>query len=149
MPYSELDYAADGWVEDKRTFQFINMAAPANPCAQTLDLLHELWAERGYGNAFVGYEGNFELVAGNNVPAEARVITPALVEGPKAAPLHDLGTRPCSRWQGGRSEPSPRDTIARYSLAAPPASGSSLKDAAMPMDYRFLLALKYCMQCNT
>lgn len=85
MPYSELDYAATGWVTDKRTFRFINMQALANPTAQTEALLRDLWAEKNYGNATVGYEGNFELVAGNNVAAEARVVTEATINALKQA----------------------------------------------------------------
>ena len=80
MPFSELDYAAAGWVEDKRTFHFINMQAPANPTAQTAIMLQELWKEKGYHHAVVGYEGNFELVGGNNVAAEARIVTEATVQ---------------------------------------------------------------------
>jgi Xaa-Pro aminopeptidase len=83
MPYSELDYAAAGWVSDKRTFRFINMQALANPTTQTQALLRDLWAERNYSKATVGYEGNFELVAGNNVAAEARVVTEATINALK------------------------------------------------------------------
>src|SRR5574340_984864 len=75
LPYSELDYAEAGWVKDRRTFRFINMQAIANPTAQTQQLLRDLWTEKGYGKAVVGYEGGFELVGGNNVAAEARVVT--------------------------------------------------------------------------
>ncbi|MCE1254594.1 MAG: aminopeptidase P family N-terminal domain-containing protein, partial [Anaerolineae bacterium] len=75
MPYSELDYAVDSWVQDKRTFHFINMQATANPTVQTAAILKDLWAEKGFGSAVVGYEGDFELVGGNNVAAEARVVT--------------------------------------------------------------------------
>jgi len=85
LPYSELDYAADGWVGDQRTFRFINMQATANPTAETIKLLKDLWQEKGYGKAVVGYEGDFELVGGNNVAAEARVVTPATVDALKAA----------------------------------------------------------------
>ncbi len=85
MPYSELDYAAAGWVSDKRTFHFINMQAMANPTAQTQTLLRDLWAEKQYGTATVGYEGSFELVGGNNVAAEARVVTEMTVNAFKEA----------------------------------------------------------------
>lgn len=85
MPFSELDYAAAGWVADKRTFRFINMQALANPTAQTQALLHDLAAEKGFANAVIGYEGNFELVAGNNVSAEARVVTEATIRAWQAA----------------------------------------------------------------
>ena len=85
MPYSELDYAAAGWVTDKRTFRFINMQALANPTAQTQALLRDLWAEKNYGKATVGYEGSFELVAGNNVAAEARIVTEATINALKQA----------------------------------------------------------------
>ncbi|MBI5305669.1 MAG: aminopeptidase P family protein [Chloroflexi bacterium] len=85
MPYSELDYATAGWVTDQRTFRFITMQALANPTAQTQALLRDLWAEKNYGNATVGYEGNFELVAGNNVAAEARVVTEATIHALKQA----------------------------------------------------------------
>lgn len=77
LPYSELDYAADGWVDDQRTYRFINMQATANPTGETIKILQELWREKGYGKAVAGYEGNFELVGGNNVAAEARVLAPA------------------------------------------------------------------------
>lgn len=75
LPYSELDYAADGWIEDQRTYQFINMNELANPPANILRLMKDLWQERGYENAVVGFEGSFDLVGGNNVAAEARVPT--------------------------------------------------------------------------
>ncbi len=85
MPFSELDYAAAGWVADQRTFRFINMQALANPTAQTQALLRDLAAEKGFANAVIGYEGNFELVAGNNVAAEARVVTVATIHAFQAA----------------------------------------------------------------
>lgn len=85
MPFSELDYAAATWVSDVRTFRFINMQAPADPTLQTQQLLAALWQEKGYGAAVVGYEGNFELVAGNNVAAEARVVTEGTINSFKAA----------------------------------------------------------------
>lgn len=75
LPFSELDYAADGWVEDQRTYQFINMSELANPPANILRLMEDVWEERGYNNAVIGFEGNFDLVGGNNVAAEARVPT--------------------------------------------------------------------------
>lgn len=84
MPFSELDYAAVGWVGDKRTFRFINMQAIANPTAQTQALLRDLANEKGYAHAVVGYEGNFELVGGNNVAAEARVVTEQTIAAFKA-----------------------------------------------------------------
>lgn len=73
LPFSELDYAADGWVDDQRTYQFINMKELANPPANILRIMKELWEERGYKDAVVGFEGSFDLVGGNNVAAEARV----------------------------------------------------------------------------
>ncbi len=85
LPYSELDYAAAGWVTDKRTFRFINMQAMANPTAQTLALLCDLWAEKNFGKATVGYEASFELVAGNNVAAEARVVSEMTINAFKQA----------------------------------------------------------------
>ena len=85
MPYSELDYAAAGWVADKRTFRFINMQAPANPTAQTQALLRDLASEKGFTKAVVGYEGSFELVGGNNVAAEARVVAESTVQALKQA----------------------------------------------------------------
>lgn len=75
LPYSELDYAADGWVKDQRTYQFINMAELANPPANILRLMGEIWKERSYEKSVVGFEGSFDLVGGNNVAAEARVPT--------------------------------------------------------------------------
>ncbi len=75
LPFSELDYAAEGWVQDQRTYQFINMDELANPPANILRIMQEVWAEKGYENAVVGFEGNFDLVGGNNVAAEARVPT--------------------------------------------------------------------------
>lgn len=76
LPFEELDYAADGWIEDKRTFTFINLGHLPRPIEDKIAILKALWQEKGYANAVVGYEGNFELVAGNNVAAEARVVTP-------------------------------------------------------------------------
>ncbi len=85
MPYSELDYAATSWVTDKRTFRFINMQATANPTAQMQELLCTLAKEKGFGKAVIGYEGSFELVAGNNVAAEARVVTERTIDSFKQA----------------------------------------------------------------
>lgn len=85
LPYSELDYSDAGWVKDRRTFRFINMQAIANPTAQTQTLVRELWSDKGYGKAIVGYEGNFELVGGNNVAAEARVVTEKTIESLRQA----------------------------------------------------------------
>jgi Xaa-Pro aminopeptidase len=76
LPYSELDYAADGWVKDQRTYSFGSMQSTISPTAETANLLKEWWKEKGYNKAVVGYEGNFELVGGNNVAAEARVVAP-------------------------------------------------------------------------
>ncbi len=73
LPFSELDYAAEGWVKDQRTYQFINMKELANPPANILSIMQALWAEKGYTKAVAGYEGTFDLVGGNNVAAEARV----------------------------------------------------------------------------
>ena len=85
MPYSELDYAAAGWVADKRTFHFINMQAIANPTAQTQTLLKDLANEKGFSKGVIGYEGSFELVGGNNVAAEARVVTESTLNAMKEA----------------------------------------------------------------
>jgi Xaa-Pro dipeptidase len=85
MPFSELDYAIDSWVTDKRTFRFINMQAAASPTYQKIEILKDVFKEKGYEKAIVGYEGNFELVAGNNVAAEARVITPSNLQDYMAA----------------------------------------------------------------
>jgi Xaa-Pro aminopeptidase len=73
LPFSELDYAAEGWVKDQRTYKFINMKELANPPANILSIMQALWAEKGYAKAVAGYEGSFDLVGGNNVAAEARV----------------------------------------------------------------------------
>lgn len=75
LPFSELDYAAAGWVSDTRTFHFINMQAMANPTAQMKTMLCDLAIEKGFTRSVVGYEGSFELVGGNNVAAEARVVS--------------------------------------------------------------------------
>lgn len=91
MPYSELDYAAAGWVADKRTFRFINMQAIANPTAQTQALLRDLAIEKGFSKAVIGYEGSFELVGGNNVAAEARVVTESTLHALKE-------TLPLAHW---------------------------------------------------
>ncbi len=76
LPYSELDYAADGWVKDQRTYSFGSMQTTIDPTTETAKLLKEWWREKGYNKAVAGYEGNFELVGGNNVAAEARVVAP-------------------------------------------------------------------------
>ena len=94
LPYSELDYAADGWVDDQRTYRFINMQATANPTGETIKLLKDLWQEKGYGKASVGYEGSFELVGGNNVAAEARVLAPATLNAL-------MGALPEATWKDG------------------------------------------------
>src|SRR5512135_746842 len=58
MPFSELDYAAAGWVSDKRTFRFINMQAIANPTAQMKTMLCDLAIEKGFTRSVVGYEAS-------------------------------------------------------------------------------------------
>lgn len=85
LPYSELDYAADGWVTDQRTYRFGSMKTTVDPMEETTRLLKELWVEKGYGKAVVGYEGSFELVGGNNVSAEARVVAPQTLNAFMAA----------------------------------------------------------------
>ena len=91
LPFSELDYAEEGWVKDQRTYRFINMQALANPPENILRLMREVWQEKGYGKAVIGYEGSFDLVGGNNVAAEARV--------PSYATLQEMFTTfPTNRW---------------------------------------------------
>ena len=48
LPFSELDYAAEGWVQDQRTYQFINMNELANPPENILRIMQEVWSEKGY-----------------------------------------------------------------------------------------------------
>jgi len=76
LPFEEVDYASAGWVQDQRTFTFITLTHLPKPIQDKIAILQELWQEKGYAKTVVGYEGNFELVAGNNVAAEARVVTP-------------------------------------------------------------------------
>lgn len=76
LPHEELDYAVEGWVSDLRTFKFIRMDRLPDPIHDKIALMRSLWTEKGYAGTVVGYEGSFELVAGNNVAAEARVPTP-------------------------------------------------------------------------
>ena len=91
LPHSELDYAAAGWVTDQRAFRFVSLEAIADPGAQTRALLRDLANERGFSKAVVGYEGSFELVAGNNVAAEARVVAESTLNSTKQA-------LPLARW---------------------------------------------------
>src|SRR5664280_697023 len=43
LPFEELDYAAVGWVEDKRTFTFINLSHLPKPIQDKIGILQELW----------------------------------------------------------------------------------------------------------
>ncbi|HTK08749.1 MAG TPA: Xaa-Pro peptidase family protein [Ktedonobacteraceae bacterium] len=78
MPHEELDYTHESWVEDIRTFPYINMTSPADPNRAVEPLLRAVIKEKGYEKSRVGYEGSFELIAANNVAAEARVPGEAL-----------------------------------------------------------------------
>jgi Xaa-Pro aminopeptidase len=80
LPFSELDYAAEGWVQDQRTYRFINLERMTHPTNETLGILQDLEKEKGFGRSRLGYEGGFELVAGNNVAAEARVVAPETIQ---------------------------------------------------------------------
>lgn len=87
LPFEELDYAAEGWVTDLRTFHFISLEHAPRPALDRCNLMRALWPERGYGRKTIGYENDFELIAGNNLAAEARVITPkSMAEYREAAP---------------------------------------------------------------
>jgi len=68
MPFSELDYAATGWVTDRRTFRFINMQAPANPTAQTQELLRDLWTEKTMARRRWGTRAILNWLPGTMLP---------------------------------------------------------------------------------
>lgn len=69
----EEEFVADGWVEDARPYNFFDLKNMANSNRDFARMLKELWREKGYHpRATIGYEGSFELIAGNNVAAEAR-----------------------------------------------------------------------------
>jgi Xaa-Pro dipeptidase len=72
-PFSELDYVRRSWVEDVRSYRFVNMAATANPNRDTKPVLEKVAKDKGLTTGRIGYEGSFELVAANNVAGEARV----------------------------------------------------------------------------
>lgn len=78
-PWSELDYTETSWVKDIRTYRFIRMDAMADPSREMAPVLAEVWKQKQYGPAVAGYEGSFELVAANNVSAEARVVTESTI----------------------------------------------------------------------
>jgi len=74
----EQEFVADSWVEDVEPYEFFNLRTLANPRRSINNWLKGIWEKKGYNpKATIGYEGDFELVASNNVAAEARVVTPA------------------------------------------------------------------------
>ena len=75
VPASEQQYAQSGWVTDIRTYSFIKMDQFADVTRDTLPILGDVAREKGYEQARIGYEDSFELVAANNVAAEARIVT--------------------------------------------------------------------------
>lgn len=79
VPGSEEEFAGEGWVEDVRTYNFINLEIMADPNTDIAPLLSNLWEEKNYGEVCVGYEGSFELVGANNVAAEARIVCESMV----------------------------------------------------------------------
>lgn len=79
-PEGEQEFAVDSWVRDHRPYKFFDLERLANPSRDHSALLKKLWKERGFGKCVVGYEGSFELVAMNNVSAEARVIAPSTLD---------------------------------------------------------------------
>jgi len=79
-PEGEEEFAVDSWVRDQRPYKFFDLERLANPSRDFSTLLKTVWKEKGYGSCVVGYEGSFELVATNNVSAEARVVAPSTIE---------------------------------------------------------------------
>ena len=79
IPSSEKDYTKSSWVEDIRTYPFINMETLANPTRDTQPFLQEVAREKEYEQARIGYEGSFDLVAANNVAAETRIVAESTV----------------------------------------------------------------------
>lgn len=72
----EQEFVADSWVKDTRAYKFFNLEQLANPTRDFSKMLKDLWKEKGYNaKGTIGYEASFELVAANNVSAEARVPT--------------------------------------------------------------------------
>ena len=69
----EQEFVADSWVKDTRAYKFFNLDQLANPTRDFAKMLKDLWKEKGYNvKGTIGYEASFELVAANNVSAEAR-----------------------------------------------------------------------------
>ena len=74
----EQGFVADTWVDDIEAYPFFNLQTLANPRKSITDWLKRKWQTKGYNpQGKIGYEGDFELVASNNVAAEARVMAPS------------------------------------------------------------------------
>jgi Xaa-Pro aminopeptidase len=70
----EQEFVNEGWVRDARAYAFGSLDDMVDIEATISSLLKGLWTEKGYDwKGTVGYEGDFILVAANNVSAEARV----------------------------------------------------------------------------
>ena len=70
----EEEFVADGWVKDTRAYKLGDLEQLIDPARDLARMLQDLWQEKGYNpQSTMGYEASFELVAANNVSAEARV----------------------------------------------------------------------------
>ena len=70
----EQEFVADSWVKDAHAYSIGDLERLANPARDLARMLQDLWRERGYDpRGTIGYEASFEMVAANNISAEARV----------------------------------------------------------------------------
>jgi Xaa-Pro dipeptidase len=77
----EQEFVTDGWVQDARAYKLGDLEHLADPARDVARMLKDLWKEKGYNpQGTVGYEGSFELVAANNISAEARVFAPCSLD---------------------------------------------------------------------
>lgn len=71
-PIDEVDYTAQSWIKDVKTYKFLQLEAVADANRELSKILKETARDKVLGNAVIGYEGSYELIAANHVGGEAR-----------------------------------------------------------------------------
>jgi len=88
IPLSEVEVAAEGWVTDVRTFHCTSLEHIPRAVSEKAELMGALWPEKRYSGKAIGYEGDFDVIAGNSVGAEAHVTTPKSLQVYRDAEPH-------------------------------------------------------------
>jgi len=71
-PIDEIDYTHGSWIEDIKTYKYLQLEAIADANRDISRILNEVVQGQGLEKAVIGYEGSYELIAANHVGGEAR-----------------------------------------------------------------------------